>query len=403
MWKYCSIALAVMIGGFMLAHEVDVYGQVRKIVGSSADVTPPPPPIGCGPASTFDLVAGSTTTTFSTGGSSVGHSFTVTPNYANYIGAAFQSGRNTVASDAFIGSVVFNTSPATFASAIQWTALNVPMVSNTFAIVPDVQNSRVLLHGTRVTAPCNVTNCLQLQLYNTSNSAVGLISDVTFSSIDAGQASLGGIADATHYYFFHRDGLTATTNIFKFLTDTSLTIVTGSSIGNISPTVMLDNNTEVLALNVIGSAVIRINKETLALTSLALSGFSGTLTDELAYDGTNNHFYVATTSLGVTTLRQINATTGAATGVTASLGTEVLLQNGLVADVTAGKLYAATDVTGTTTRLRRYALNTFSPEETESSVIGQSTTNAAQDFIHKRLWFSGIGSPGIVQPYTLCS
>lgn len=395
--------LMIMVLCGTLNYSMDVYGQVRKIIGSNADVTPPPPPIGCGPGSTFDLVPGSTTTTYSTGGASTGHSFVVTPNYANYIGAAFQSARDTTGAEAFIGAVTFRGSPATFTSSIEWTTANVPMVSNTYAIVADVQNSRVLLHGTRVTAPCNVTNCLQLQLYNTSDVAVGLISDVTFSSIDASQGSLGGVSDETHYYFFQRDGTTATTNIFKFLKDTSLTIVTGTSIGNISPAVMIDNGTEILALNVAGVALLHINKESLAITSQTLTGFSGSLTDEIAYDGVNGHYYVATTNLGVTTLRQINATTGAATGVTASLGTELLLQYGLQADVTAGKLYAATDVTGTTTRIRRYALNTMTPEQTQSSVIGQPTTNAAQDFIHKRFWFSGAGSPGVVQPYTLCS
>lgn len=394
--------LVIMVLCGTLNYSMDVYGQVRKIIGSNADVTPPPPPIGCGPASTFNLVAGSTVATYSTGGASVGHSFVVTPNYANYIGAAFQSARDTTGAEAFIGAVTFRGSPATFTSSIEWTTANVPMVSNTYAIVADVQNSRVLLHGTRASAPCNVTNCLQLQLYNTSDTAVGLVADVT-TGIGAAQGSLGGISDSNYYYFLQRNTASSASVVYQYTKDTSLTLVNSASIGNFSPAVMTDDGTNLLVMNTIAPAVLRINKTTLAVTSLTITGASGTATDELTYDGTNNHYYIATTNAGVTTLRQINATTGAATGVTQSLGTETLLQYGLQADVTAGKLYAATDVTGTTTRIRRYALNTMTPEQTQSSVIGQPTTNAAQDFIHKRFWFSGAGSPGVVQPYTLCS
>ena len=376
--------------------------SVRTIIGSNVDASEPPPPTGCGPASTFDIVPGTVTSTFSTGGASIGHDFVVTPKYQNYVGAVFQVARDTTGAELFIGSVI-SRSPATFTASIEFSTANNPVVSNTHGTIADTTNSRVLIHATRVVAPCAGTNCLQLLLYSTNDSTPVLVSDVTFSAIDASQGSLGGVYDGTYWYFFQRDGLTATTNIFQFNTDTGLTIVTGASIGNINPSVMIDDGTSLLAINTAGTTLLQINRTSLVVTPLSITGISGTLTDQLAYDPTANVLYVATTNVGVTTLRQINRTTGVATGVTASLGTETLLHQGLQVDVNAGKLYAATDVTGTTTRLRRYNAQTMSAEETDSSVVGQPSSTAAPDFIHKRLWFSGAGSPGFVQPFQLCS
>ena len=385
-----------------IGHGLDVYGQVRKIVGTAADITPPPAPIGCTPASTFNIVAGTAVATYSTGGISVDHAFDVATNYQNYIGAAFQVGRDTTGAELFIGSVIF--SPTRFTTSIEFSTANNPVVGNTYASVIDIANSRYLVHATRAVAPCASPNCLQLLLYTTNDSTPTLVSDITFSSIDAGQASLGGIADDDYFYFFQRDGLTATTNVFKFSKDSSLSLIDSANIGNISPTEMVDDGTFLYAVDVIGVRMLRINKSSLATQTLtAITGISGTLLFNLGYDALNNHFYVATTSTGITTVRQLNATTMAGTGATNSLGTETLVGGGILVDLVAGKLYLATDVTGTTSRLRRYALNTFGAEQTTSAVVGQSTLRAAQDYIHKRIWTSGIGSPGIVIPFTLCS
>jgi len=392
-----------MIGGFTLAHDIDVYGQVRKIVGSSADVSQPPPPIGCTPASTFNIVPGAGTLTFSTGGGAVADSFVFAPNYQNYIGAAFQVARDTTGAELFIGSVIAR-SPAFFTASIEFSTANNPFVSNTHGIVLDTQNSRVLFHGTRVVAPCNVTNCLQLQLYGTNDSTPFLVSDITFSGLTVGQGTLGGVSDDSFFYFAQRNVSSTATTVYKFTKDAGLSFVNSVSIGNVSSVEMLDDGTNLLVVDVIGFGIVRLNKTSLtAPTTLTLTGFGGSLNTNLAYDGVNNHYYVASTSAGVTTIRQINATTGAATGVTQSIGTELLLINGIQVDLSAGKLYVGTGVSGVSSTIRRYALNTMAAEEAETGVLGISLFNMAQDFIHKRLWVSGGGSPGAVQQYTLCS
>ncbi len=384
-----------------IGHSLDVYGQVRKIVGTAADITPPPPPIGCTPASTFNIVAGSTVVTYSTGGASFGHGFGVATGYQNYIGAAFQVGIDTTGGELFIGSVVF--APPRFTTSIEFSTANNPVASNTYGTVIDIANSRALVHGTRGVAPCAGTNCLELFLYSTNDSTPVLVSNINYPSLTAGQGSLAGIADTNYYYFLHRNAAATSTNIFKFTKDASLTYVNSANVANITANGMVDDGTNLWIINTVTTAFLRINKETLTTTSFAITGISGTIQDQIGYDPTNNHFYVATVSAGITTVRQINATTYAATGATNSLGTESLLIDGILVDNVAGKLYLATDVTGTTARLRRYALNTFGGEQTVSAAVGQPTTNAGQDYIHKRIWTSGIGSPGIVIPFTLCS
>lgn len=389
------------VGGLAVSHSVDVYGQVRKIVGAAADVTPPPPPVGCTPASTFNIVAGSSVVTYSTGGITTGHAFGVAPNYQNYIGAAFQVARDTTGGELFIGSVVF--APPRFTASLEFSTANNPVVSNTYGTVIDIANSRALVHATRVVAPCAGTNCLQLLLYNTSDSTPALVSDVTFSSIGAAQGALGGVADSNYYYFLQRNATATATIVYQFTKDSSLTFVNSASIGNFSPTEMIDDGTNLWVINVATPALVSINKSTLAVTSTAITGTSGTMQDMLAYDSVNNHFYVATISAGITTIRQINGTTKAATGLTNSLGTESLLSQGLMVDVVANKFYAATDVAGATARLRRYTTTTFTGEQTTSFAAGQATSTGSPDYIHKRIWVSGVGSPGYVVPFTLCS
>lgn len=400
MWKLGTavVMLGVLLG---IGNSLDVYGQVRKIVGTAADITPPPPPVGCTPASTFNIVAGSSVVTYSTGGITAVHGFGIATNYQNYIGAAFQVGRDTTGGELFVGSVVF--SPPRFTASIEFSTANNPVVNNTFGTIIDQVNSRALVHATRVVAPCAGTNCLQLFLYGTNDSTPVLVSDITFSSLTAGQGFFAGVADGTHFYFLQRNAAATATNVFKFSQDSALSFVSSASIGNISPNGMVDDGTNLWVVDVVGIAMIRINKDSLATTSFPITGISGTLTDQLGYDAVNNHFYVATTSAGITTVRQLNGTTFAGTGATNSLGTESLLVDGILVDVVADKIYLATDVTGTTARLRRYALNTFGAEQTTSFVAGQPTTNAGQDYIHKRIWTSGIGSPGYVVPFTLCS
>lgn len=401
MWRF-GVGL-LLLGGLLLGigHSLDVYGQVRKIVGTAADITPPPPPVGCTPSSTFNIVAGSSVTTYSTGGATSTHGFGVATRYQNYIGAAFQVGRDTTGGELFVGSVVF--SPPRFTTSIEFSTANNPVVNNTYGTIIDQTNSRALVHATRVVAPCAGTNCLQLLLYSTTDSTPVLVSDVTFSSLTAGQGTFGGVADGTYFYFLQRNAAATATNVFQFTQDSSLTFVNSASIGNISPNGMVDDGTNLWIVNSTGITMVRINKTTLATTAFPITSISGTLTDQVGYDAVNNHFYVATTNAGITTVRQLNGTTFAGTGLTNSLGTETLLTDGIMVDAVAGKLYLATDVTGTTARLRRYALNTFGAEQTTSFVSGQPTTNAGQDYIHKRIWTSGIGSPGYVVPFTLCS
>lgn len=399
MWKLGAavVMLGVLLG---IGNSLDVYGQVRKIVGTAADISPPPPPVGCTPASTFNIVAGTGATT--TNGVTGIHAFGVVPNYQNFIGAMFKVGR-TAGGNMFIDSVIAGTPPV-FTSSVQFSTAGNPVISNTYGSIPDIIESRFLVHATRIVAPCNINSCLQLLLYGTSDSGPFIVSDITFSSIDSGQSSLGGIADATHFYFFQRNRTATATNVFKFTRDSSLSFVGSASIGNVSPEEMIDVGTEIWGLNASTGGVLRINKESLTTqTTTPITGIGAGLLGNLVLDPVNNHLYVATFSAGITTIRQVNSTTFAVTGLTNSLGTESLLQGGLFVDVVADKVYAATDVTGTTARLRRYSGNSFVAEQTVSMVTGIATQNAWQDYIHKRIWVSGLSAPSYVAPFTLCS
>jgi len=401
-WKHIVGSMVLVIGSLLLTLPDVVDSAVRRVLGSNTDASTPPPPIGCTPSSTFNMIAGTVVTTYSTGGAAIGHSFQVTPGYQNFVGAGFQSVRNTIAADVFIGSVITRT-PAVFTARLTVATGNNPIVSNTNHMVPDFVNSRVLLHGTRTVAPCNVVNCLQLQLYGTNDSTPFIVSDVTFSGIDAGQGALGGVSDGTYFYFLQRDGLSANTNIFQFTQDSSLTLVNSASIGNFSPTFMLDDGTNLLALDVAGVRLMIINRTTLGVTFLNLTGFAGNLQDSFGYDPTADVLYVATNLAGVTTIRQVLRSTGAATGVTQSIGTEGLLLQGIQVDVAAAKLYVASDGSGSSTNLRRYNAQTMTAEQAQSSIVGVPSHTASPDFVHKRFWFSGGGSPSFVQPYQLCT
>lgn len=358
-------------------------------------------PLGCARDSVFNLIAGSVLNTYADAGLAAGtdHSFNILPDYNNGQGAAFQlatPGSNMVVATAGL-------SPLSYFGSMQFSTANNPDIGNTFGTISEVGDDRIFLHTTRVTAPCNATNCLHHYIFNTSGGGPAIVTDFTIGSANAGQGTMGGISDGSSIYFLHRLVTPVnTTMLWKF--DVSGTTTEGFlNVGNVpNRAEFVQDTTFVYFTNSLGNSVMRVEKAgvgsftTFSITPTALQ-------DQLAYSTNQQAFYLATLNAGTLTIRRYTSDLATNTH-SLVIGAELIAPNGLMMDERAGKLYLVTEPTSTTTkRIRRLNPETLVSEQTLSIDLGTSGFVAAPDFTHRYLWISDVGNPSHIQRIQLCT
>lgn len=358
-------------------------------------------PIGCAPDSVFNLIAGSELNTFgSVSAPTTLHSFNILPYYNNGQGAAFQLVPNGA------NNLVMATSglqPLSYFGSLQYSTLNNPDVSNTIGTISLENTSEVFLHGTRVTAPCNATNCLHNYIWNTSGAGPGIGTDLTFPSVNAGQGTFSGISDGASIYFLHRNQTPPnTTMLWKF--DLAGTTSQGFlNVGNVpGRTDFVQDSTYVYFAGSITNSITRVEKASMgSFTTFPITPTS--LQDQLTFSVNQQAFYLATINAGTLTIRRYTAdlTTNTHNVI---IGAEVVSPGGLMMDEQANKLYLVTEPTATTIkRVRRLNPATLGVEQTLSINHGTNGFVAAPDFINKYLWISDVGNPSHIQRVQLCT
>ena len=355
-------------------------------------------PLGCAPDSVFNLVAGTTLNTFaSVSAASTAHSFVIVPNYNNGQGAAFQVMLNGA------GNLVTATAglrPSSYFGSLQYSTGNNPDVTNTIGVIAEQTTSRMFLHGTKVVAPCNATNCLHNYVWSTTGAGPGIDTDFPIGSANAGQGTMGGVSDGTNLYFLHRLVTPVNTTMLWVFDVTGTTTVNFVNVGNVTTREMVQTSSSVYYVDAAAGQVSSVNKTSMAISNFPIAFTS--LQDNIAYYLNEDSFYLATISGGPTlTIRKYN---GNFSSNTANLviGNETPAPYGLMVDERAQKLYLVTEVPGFK-RVRRINLSTLTTEQTLS--IATTTTGflAAPDFDYRNLWISDVGNPSHIQRVQLCT
>jgi len=368
----------------------------RMIIGSQSFDSP----LGCAPDSVFNLVAGTTLNTFaSASGASNAHEFKIIPSYNNQQGAAYQVMLNGA------GNLVVATSglqPAAYFGSLQYSTANNPDVTNTIGTVAIDSLERLFVHGTKVVAPCNATNCLHNWLFDTTGAGPGINTDFAIGSANAGQGTMGGVQSTTDgtVFFLHRlISPVNTTMLWQFDANVTTTLAF-VNVGNVTTRQMTQDSNYVYFTNAATNQVVRAAKSGMALTTFNITPTS--LQDNLVYSTTENAFYLATVD-GTPTLRiRRYDSTFATNTATAVIGNETIAPYGLMVDDVAQKLYLVTEVAGFK-RVRRINLSSMTIEQTLSIATGTTGFVAAPDFTHRNLWISDMGNPSHIQRIQLCT
>lgn len=358
-------------------------------------------PLGCAPDSVFNLIAGTTLNTFASATTtpSTAHSFNILANYNGGQGTAFQTmittGNNIIVSTAGLR-------PSSFFGSLQYSTGNNPDVSNSIGTISVESTDSIFLHGTRVTAPCNATNCLHNWVFDTTGAGPGIDTDFTIGSANATGGTFSGISDGASLYFLHRLATPVnTTMLWKF--DTAGTTTEGFlNVGNVSNrSEFVQSSTHVFFTNAVANNILSVNKDGLT-TIITYPIVFVSLQDNLAYSTSQDAFYLATISGGPTlTIRRYNGNFSSNTH-NLVIGNEVPSPYGLMMDERAQKLYLVTELPGFK-RIRRINPATLATEQTLS--IATSTTGfvAAPDFNYRNLWISDVGNPSHIQRVQLCT
>lgn len=384
------LLLCLLLGGLPAAAE-------RGILGAMSYDSP----LGCAPDSAFNLVAGTTLNTFASATTtpSTGHSFNILANYNGGQGAAFQTMVTTTA------NIIVSTAglrPSSFFGSLQYNTANNPDVTNTIGTISVESTDSIFLHGTRVTAPCNATNCLHNWIFDTTGAGPGIDTDFTIGSANAGQGTLSGVNDGTNLYFLHRlNTPPSTTMLWKF--DTAGTTTLGFiNVGNVSNrSEFVQTGSHVFFTNAVANNVLSVNKDGLTTITTYPIVFSA-IQDNLAYSASQGAFYLATISGGPTlTIRRYNDDFSSNTH-NLVIGNETPSPYGLMMDERAQKLYLVTELPGFK-RIRRINPATLASEQTLS--IATTTTGfvAASDFNYRNVWISDVGNPSHIQRVQLCT
>jgi hypothetical protein len=382
------LLVCVLFGGLPASAE-------RGILGAQSYDSP----LGCAPDSVFNLVAGTTLNTFASAATtpSTAHSFNILANYNSGQGAAFQT-MITTTSNIIISTAGLR--PSSFFGSLQYSTANNPDVTNTIGTVSIQSADSIFLHGTRVTAPCNATNCLHNWIFDTTGAGPGVDTDFTIGSANAGQGTLGGVSDGTNLYFLHRLVTPVNTTMLWVFDQAATTTVNFANVGNIVTREMVQSSDSVYFVNSAGGAVSRATKSALTLTSFPIA--FGTLSDNIAYSTSQGAFYLATISGGPTlTIRRYNSNFSSNTH-NLVIGNETPSPFGLMMDERAQKLYLVTELPGFK-RIRRINPATLASEQTLSIATGTTGFVAAPDFNYRNLWISDVGNPSHIQRVQLCT
>lgn len=389
MKRVIVVLLCLLLGGLPAAAE-------RGILGAMSYDSP----LGCAPDSVFNLVAGTTLNTFASAATtpSTAHSFNILPNYNGGQGAAYQTMVTTPSSNIIVSTAGLR--PSSFFGSLQYSTTNNPDVTNTIGTISLESTDSIFLHGTRVTAPCNATNCLHHWIFDTTGAGPGIDTDFTIGSANAGQGTLGGVSDGTNLYFLHRLITPVNTTMLWVFDQAGTTTINFTNVGNIVTREMVQSADSVYFVNSAGGSVSRAIKDGLTLSSFPIA-FS-TLSDNIAYSASQGAFYLATISAGPTlTIRRYNDTFSSNTH-NLVIGNETPSPFGLMMDERAQKLYLVTELPGFK-RIRRINPATLASEQTLS--IATSTTGfvTAPDFNYRNLWISDVGNPSHIQRVQLCT
>lgn len=388
MKKLAFLLLCLMLGSSSVSAERGVLGAM------SYDS-----PLGCAPDSVFNLVAGTTLNTFASATTtpSTAHSFNILANYNGGQGTAYQT-MITTTSNIIVSTAGLR--PSSFFGSLQYSTANNPDVTNTIGTISLESTDSIFLHGTRVAAPCNATNCLHNWIFDTTGAGPGVDTDFTIGSANAGQGTLGGVSDGTNLYFLHRLITPVNTTMLWVFDQAGTTTINFTNVGNIVTREMVQSADSVYFVNSAGGSVTRAIKDGLTLSSFPIA-FS-TLSDNIAYSASQGAFYLATISGGPTlTIRRYNSDFSSNTH-NLVIGNESPSPFGLMMDERAQKLYLVTELPGFK-RIRRINPATLASEQTLS--IATSTTGfvAAPDFNYRNLWISDVGNPSHIQRVQLCT
>jgi len=386
------ILLCFMLGASSVSAE-------RGILGAMSYDSP----LGCAPNSVFNLVAGTILNTTST--ASVGnilHSLTIFPNYNNGQGVAYQSMQGT-SGNASITIATSGLHPTSYFGSLQYSTSGVPDISNSIGAVGIQSLQRLFIHGTRQTAPCNVTQCLHNWLFDTTGSGPGINTDFTIASANAGQSTLGGVQSTTDgtVFFLHRLSTPPNSTMLWQFDENVTTTLAFLNVGNVITREMAQDTNAVYFTRSSTNQVIKVEKIGMALTAFNITPTS--LADNLVYSASQNSFYLATITGGPSlTIRQYNSTFSSEIN-NLVLGNEAIIPSGILSDEAASKLYIITEVPGFK-RIRRVNPSTLTIEQTLSIPTGLVNFVAASDFTHKSLWISDANSSQAhIQRVQLCT
>ncbi len=372
---------------------------VNSIIGASVDITPPPPPIGCTPSSTFNLVDLGSIDTFTTStGSGSGSTFVVGPEGNNYGGVAFNVGFGTPT----LQLGVMDLNAFAFNGVVTLTNGGAgPDAGNSAGIMWNLYNQRAIFISTQFIAPCASTQCLHTRQYTWSSTGPVLQQDLVHSSIASGQATtFASIADATHVYFVYTNTSGTQFILYKFthsmVLDSSL-VVGGSGAAIVSSS-LIDDGTYLFFINASTKAIGRVEKATMTLTTFPIAGLPA-IDGPMDYDPVEDAFYLAA---GGVSIYKIARSTMTVVG-SVSLGAGSSIPRGLKVDLVGRKLYMFYSNAGGWA-FRRMNLTTLGTEQTISNADGgRGFWQGSYDLIHKLFWFADTDSPSHLHKVQLCT
>lgn len=383
----CLALLGLLVTGSARA-------TVTQIIGSNVDQTVT---LGClRSGKTFNLVNGGVLLTFNTGSGTATSVFDAGPAELFGQGQGYNYTRTSTA-----GMLLGVTQLLPFTSSGTFTldaAPNDPDSANSFNGIYDTVRGRMVLWAAKVTAPCNVTNCLHVYTF----SGLSKTNDVIVGGVQMNPSPMNaGAVDSNAVYVETFNGA----NFFLHQLDpTTFADVTSVNLGANQITAFADDGTFLYGIKGgVDNVLVTINKSTFALTNNAVAG-GQLFQNGIVFNPNDGFLYVrGANSAGATHLYQVNRSTFTAVQTMSFPATEAPNARGLSMDTLNNRVYSfSTDAPNWV--LRRINPATFTNEQTLSvSDGGNVNWMGSLDATHQRFFFADVNTPSHLHFVYLCT
>lgn len=362
---------------------------ISVIIGGS--VSNPNPPTGSCQGLSFNLQNLGSVDTFTTGDPNPGSAFAINSSarvawgLSNSSGAGIRLGLMDLSVPQLSAQNQLNTNNNDPSATTSYSGIYNPTMNQFLAVL------------SKVVAPCNVTNCLQVK--GIAGSAV--LSDSQFPTIQHDSSpDIAHAVDGSFVYLQTWNAVAGTARLYRF-TNPGLNAGSFAQLDGISPQ-WADDGTFLYGVNPTTADVYQVNKNTMALSTHTVPGALN-FNSAVATDGL--YLYIVGGNAGSGRIYQVDLSNFTVSGQVLLSATETGTLQGLSYDVTNHKLYALTqEAAADSFVVRRIGVAPYANEQTLTVLdTGKAGWVGAPDFLYLRYWVQDADTPSHLHQILLCS